>query len=34
MEDSGKLTIGFSGVIERADKNFKGTIREINEKEL
>ena len=34
MEDSGKLGIGFFGAIERAGKNFKGAIREINEKEL
>ena len=32
MEDSGKLGIGFSGIIERADRNFKDQIEETNDK--
>ena len=32
MEDSGKIGIGFSGIIQRADRNFKDQIKEINDK--
>ena len=32
MEDSGKIGIGFSGIIQRADRNFKDQIKETNDK--
>ena len=32
MEDSGKIGICFSGIIQRADRNFKDQIKEINDK--
>ena len=32
MEDSGKISIGFSGIIQRADRNFKDQIKETNDK--
>ena len=32
MEDSGKIGIVFSGIIQRADRNFKDQIKEINDK--
>ena len=31
-EDNGKMGIGFSGIIERADKNLKDQINETNDK--
>ena len=31
IEDSGQIGIGFSGIIQRADKNFKDQIKETNE---
>ena len=32
MEDSGKIGIGFSGIIQRADRNFKDQIKETSDK--
>ena len=32
MQDSGKIGIGFSGIIQRADRNFKNQIKETNDK--
>ena len=32
MEDSGKIGIGFSGIIQRADRNFKDQIKKTNDK--
>ena len=32
MQDSGKIGIGFSGIIQRADRNFKDQIKETNDK--
>ena len=32
MEDSGKMGIGFSGIIQRVDRNFKDQIKETNDK--
>ena len=32
MEDNGKIGIGFSGIIQRADGNFKDQIKETNDK--
>ena len=32
MEDSGKMGVGFSGIIERADRNFKDQIKKTNDK--
>ena len=32
MEDSGKVGTGFSGIVERADRNFKDQIKDTNDK--
>ena len=32
MEDSGKIGIAFSGIIQRADRNFKDQIKETSDK--
>ena len=32
MEGSGKMIIGFSGIIERVEGNFKDQIKETNDK--
>ena len=32
MEDSGKVGTGFSGIAERADRNFKDQIKDTNDK--
>ena len=32
MENSAKNGIGFSGIIQRVDRNFKDQIKEINDK--
>ena len=34
MEDSGKMGIGFSGIVERADRNFKDQIKDTNDTKL
>ena len=32
MENSGRMVIGFSGIIDREDRNFKDQIKETNDK--
>ena len=32
MEDSGTVGTGFSGIVERADRNFKDQIKDTNDK--
>ena len=32
VKDSGKMDVGFSGIIERVDRNFKDQTKETNDK--